>query len=271
MVGRVRGSTLPVPPVNVRVHVDVPVLVVLLALLVAGVVGCSRSLSSSPGDRNAPPSSSASSLPRCARVARNEVCWAGGPASSEPFAIDHVAPASEPLARFVPPFACTGGSDGGAERCLQRRPRHPSDEEWECSERTGVTVCRGGLAAAGVSAGKPEPGWLCGDHSFAVREGDGASVDAGAFRRICVDFAPDYPSPQGWSCRYVYVNDLPERECTRSPSTRAGDPCASGACPKGTQCVRDLCLPARPEVSCFFDTDCATSHECTFGTCRPRS
>ncbi len=149
---------------------------------------------------------------------------------------------------------------------MQRRPRHPDDGEWECSEGTGVTVCRGGLAAAGVSAGAAEPAWECGGHRLPSE-----SADAGAYPRVCVDFSPDYPSSEGWSCRYVYMNDLPERHCVRSPSTRAGDRCASGACPKGTLCVADRCVPPEPDVGCFFDRDCGSGKSCLFGTCREAS
>lgn len=160
--------------------------------------------------------------------------------------------------RTAPPWDC--GDAGAADTCVQRRPRQPDDGEWECSERSGVTVCRGGLAAAGVSAGAPERGWVCGAHR--------GVTDAGAYPRVCVDFAPDYPSAEGWSCRFAYVDDLPRRECQRSPSTRVGDPCASGACPPGTTCVGDRCLAPTPNPSCFFDAECTQGQHCLFGSCR---
>lgn len=155
-------------------------------------------------------------------------------------------------------FSCEG--EGAARRCTDAHPRQPDDGEWECSETSGVTVCRGGLAPAGVSPGSPDPGWVCGDH---VVRGD-----AGAYPRVCVDFAPDYPRAEGWTCRYAYVNDQGVRRCEPSPATRAGDPCAGGACPSGTTCASGRCLPDAPAPRCFFDTDCDAPRKCVFGSCR---
>lgn len=157
-------------------------------------------------------------------------------------------------------FTCAG--DGPARRCKDTRPRQPDDGDWECSETTGVTVCRGGLAPAGVSRGAPDPGWVCGAHAV----GGG---DAGAYPRVCVDFAPDYPAAEGWTCRYAYGSDTGgARTCEPSLATRVGDACAGSACPAGTRCASGRCLPPVPAPTCFFDQDCSPPAKCTFGTCR---
>jgi len=219
----------------------------LLVVLLLGA-GCKRAGTEAPPVR------------RCAYVHDTYVCW--GLALEGERCADGACLATKAGARpkrTATPFACSG------ERCTQTRPRQPDDGDWECSEGAGVTVCRGGLGAAGVSAGPPEEGWICGDRRV---------TDSGSYPRVCVDFAPDPPpGTTRASCHYVYSGGLGRRECTRAPEPQVGDACMVGApnaCPTGTTCIGSVCLPREPQVGCFFDQDCQGA-ACVFGTCQPRS
>jgi hypothetical protein len=130
---------------------------------------------------------------------------------------------------------CAAGS------CEQRVPRLPDDGEWECVDLDGVVVCRGGVPAAGVVAGPPDPGWTCG-----TRRGSGGPRPASSGPdRICVDLAPELPdgAARGWRCRFTH--DHGERRLCRA------DPAAAPPAPEPL-----------PPPSCWIDPDCGA------GTCR---
>lgn len=227
--------------------------------LVLVLAGCGRAERRPTAASQAASASSTETL--CTRLGPESVCWGkdGGVRCVGPSCIPEAPPPPALRPRVASPFSCDGGV------CEQERPRQPDDGEWECGEGTGVTVCRGGLMAAGVSHGSPDGRWLCGDHRV---------EDAGAYPRVCVDFSPETPGAErdagaGWSCRYAYVSNMPVRRCAQSQSTRVGDRCASGACPPGSACVSERCVPPKPDVGCFFDDECGAGRACTFGSCRP--
>jgi hypothetical protein len=121
------------------------------------------------------------------------------------------------------PFRCA------AAVCEQGQPRLPDDGEWECVELDGAVVCRGGVPAAGVVAGPPDPGWRCG-------------VRRGSSERLCVDDAPELPGP-GWRCRFTHEHG--ERRLCREDASAPPPP-----------------PPPRDPPSCWIDRDCGS------GTCR---
>jgi hypothetical protein len=150
------------------------------------------------------------------------------------------------------PFACD------AETCVQHHARAPDNGEWECVDVSGVVYCRSTGSAAGIEPGKTDPAYLCGPRR-------GGRAD----ERICVDFAPDAPTPDAaWSCAVRYQSGRAERVCRQSEEKRVGDACKLARdCPRGTTCASLHCLPARPEPACWFDTDCADGARCYFGSC----
>lgn len=136
----------------------------------------------------------------------------------------------------------------------QNHPRMPDDNEWECADLSGVVVCHRGEPAAGIVPGAADPGFVCGERRG--KQGD----------RVCVDFSPDRPKEPA-SCHFEHRAGEPARICTPGglgPLTRA---CGKG-CPFGSTCVKDVCLPLRPEPNCWLDTDCASGERCGLGTCR---
>lgn len=153
--------------------------------------------------------------------------------------------------RRAPPFRCHAG------RCYQEQPRLPDDGDWECVDLAGVALCRGGSKPAGLAATATDPGWFCGD-----RRGK-------AFERICLDLDPDLPeslpSPR---CRYELDGARLRRSCERADSPRIGARCspAENRCPAGSACLQGVCLPPRPEPSCWGDFDCGRG-TCVYGTC----
>jgi hypothetical protein len=162
-------------------------------------------------------------------------------------------------AASAPAFACDG------PRCTQRHARLPDDGEWTCVDAAGVVVCVGGARAAGIVAGPPEGGWICGERSARARDELGA--------RVCVELSPDFPDghPAGWRC-HVDNGPAPTRVCERPRAGRVEATLADGCAPArpcvdGATCVAGRCVPARPAPSCWLDTDCATG-ACRFGTCR---
>lgn len=240
--------------------------------LVLLVLGCSRADSDATprarlelGARVLPSPAPADVGERCADVADTRACWLGADAPG-------VRRVERPLPRLpsLRGYRCSGrgaerscedrrhASDAFAchgELCTQRYPRLPDDGEWECADLDGVVVCRGWADAAGVVAGRPDPGWFCGARRGAAGE------------RICVDFAPDRPNGEPWSCRFQYEPELPLRACTRGGRGPLGSACGAG-CPFGSVCVADRCLPLEPQPSCWIDKDCGDGKKCAFGTCR---
>jgi hypothetical protein len=212
----------------------------------------------------------------CADVGAARFCWDD---SGPPALVERTVPrtaATTPLgwrcagpgptrvcadrAAAAPAFACERA------RCRQRHARLPDDGEWTCVDSAGVVVCVGGERAAGIVAGSPEVGWLCGARSPRARDQLGA--------RVCVDLSPDFPDGKdaGWRCR-IENGAAPARVCERAASgAREGPALADGCdrarpCVDGATCVGGRCAPARPAPSCWLDADCATG-ACRFGTCR---
>jgi hypothetical protein len=162
-------------------------------------------------------------------------------------------------AASAPAFRCEG------PRCTQPHARLPDDGEWTCVDSAGVVVCVGGARAAGIVAGPPDVGWICGARSPRAHD------DLGG--RVCVELSPDFPdgNEAGWRCR-LENGPAPARVCERSSVGRVeaalSDACAPARpCVDGATCVAGRCVPARPAPSCWLDTDCATG-ACRFGTCR---
>jgi hypothetical protein len=217
----------------------------------------------------APEASTASDV--CTDIAATRVCWRG----ETPVIAPRTLPESSALA---PPqgWRCGGtgrdrvcedrarnggGFDCGTQRCLQARPRMPDDGEWECVEISGVVYCHSRGEGAGMPAGPRDLGWLCG-----ARHGGAAG------ERVCVDFDADRPpSTQAGEphCRFEPRFGAPQRSCTPTRALQVGSACSPPrACPDGSRCLEDLCLPERPEPSCFFDRDCGQGGRCVFGSCR---
>lgn len=203
---------------------------------------------------------------RCADVGEGRVCWKSATEAGV-VAVPRPAPPSPVPARG---YRCAGaglerecrdralGSDAfscSGDRCTQRHPRLPDDGEWECADLDSVVVCRGWSDAAGIVAGKPDPGWYCGARRGAASE------------RICVDFSADRPDAEPWSCRFQYEPGAPTRVCTRGGEPPLGRKCDKG-CPFGSVCRGERCLPLEPAPSCWSDKDCPAGDKCAFGTCR---
>jgi hypothetical protein len=157
-----------------------------------------------------------------------------------------------------------------AETCTQHHPRAPDDGAWECADIAGVVFCRGGEPAAGVVAGPVDPAFFCGP----LR---GAADDK---MRVCVDLTADRPpgAIDGWACRFEYAHGEALRVCTRSDAPVVGGRCdvatedaARASCPRGAECVRGRCLPARPPApECWLDSDCGAGRACQFAACISR-
>jgi len=152
------------------------------------------------------------------------------------------------------PFDCDRAS------CTQRYARQPDEGEWTCSDDAGVAVCIGSERASGVSSGRPDPGWICGERR-------GARDRLGA--RVCVDLSPDFPEGRasGLRCRWSYDHGA-ARVCERDPLAHAvGDACdATRPCVLGAACVAARCVPPLPRPSCALDADCGGG-ACRFGSC----
>lgn len=181
----------------------------------------------------------------CANVGAVRACWEcdGGKAPCV------VGPAT-PSPRRAATFVCQGGD------CVQRHPRLPDDGEWECIDQDGAVVCRGGEPAAGVIPGPPEVGWICGAREQGPRGPE----------KVCVDLAPDLPEGGPWRCRADHKSGE-KRVCKQAApkGPQLGEACGDG-CPTGATCVSDRCLPAKPQPTCWFDTECAGG-TCRQGTC----
>lgn len=209
----------------------------------------------------------------CADIAETRVCWRG----ETPVVVPRTLP--EP-SRPAPPQGWRCGGDGrertcedrarnggafdcGTQRCLQAHPRMPDDGEWECVEISGVVYCHSRGEAAGMQAGPSDLGWLCGP-----RHGGAAG------ERVCVDLDADRPPASARAggeqqCRFEARFGAPQRSCTPARGVQLGSACtAASVCPEGTHCLEDLCLPERPEPSCFFDRDCGANRRCVLGSCR---
>jgi hypothetical protein len=201
----------------------------------------------------------------CADVLDTRACWLG----AGPDAVRRVVRPlpSHPSTRG---FRCSGrgaervcedrrhGSDGLAcqgDRCTERHPRLPDDGEWECADLDGAVVCRSWAEAAGAVAGKPDPAWVCGPRAGAPKE------------RICVDFAPERPADEPWSCGFQHDPGQVARVCTRGGPGPLGRACGGG-CPFGSACVGERCLPLLPEPRCWIDADCGEGKKCAHGSCR---
>lgn len=158
----------------------------------------------------------------------------------------------EPRWRRAPPFHCRAG------RCVQEQPRLPDDGDWECADIAGVALCRGGSKPAGVAAAPVDPGWFCGARRGKAQE------------RVCIDLDPDFPENlEGLvRCRYELDGSRVRRLCERSDSPRVGAVCSAAEqqCPPGSSCLRGVCLPPRPEPSCWGDFDCGRG-TCVYGVC----
>ena len=144
-------------------------------------------------------------------------------------------------------------------RCRQEHLRAPDDGEWECFERWGAVVCRGGEPASGVIGGRRDKAWICGDVHSATKP-----------TRVCVDFAPDRPDDLGFgACVIEETAGGPRQVCSRKGEPSLGEPCREdAACPRGAVCAKGTCLPAMaPRPSCWLDTDCAAGELCLYATC----
>lgn len=197
---------------------------------------------------------------RCADVFDTRVCWPGVQRVTRPLpdvpsergyrcSGRDAKRVCEDHRHGADAFSCSG------ELCTQRHPRMPDDGEWECADLDGVVICRGWAEAAGVVAGKPDPAWFCGPRAGAASE------------RICVDFAPERPPGEPWSCKFQFEDGLPRRACQRGGQGPLGRACGAG-CPFGSACEKDRCLPLEPSPSCWIDKDCGEGKKCAFGSCR---
>jgi len=236
--------------------------------VLVAVVACGgeRAASRAPGE----PAPAGKDVGDCADVAQVRVCW---PADGSTPRVrlrplpDAPRPSAgwrchgrglvrrcEDRARGAGPFVCE------QDQCVQRYPRVPDDGEWECIDLKGVAVCRRGVAPAGVVAGPPDRGWRC-----------SARAGASPPERVCVDYSPDLPDDESsWRCRYEHARGQ-QRICrrVRKPARLGGVCDAQRSCPRHLSCAAGVCLPHRPDVSCWFDDDCGDGRVCRLGTCVP--
>jgi hypothetical protein len=205
----------------------------------------------------------------CSDLGVYRVCWAAAcpagvcvrprpiPSAIEPHALGYrctgagSARECAPRAERAPAFQCRGA------RCSQEQPRLPDDGEWECSDLSGVVLCRGGNEPAAVVHVSVDPGWLCGS-----RRG------AKGGERVCLDLDPDLPEKANLrACRFEIDGARSRRLCERSEKPLLGDACShSDLCPPGSECEAGICLLPRPFPSCWGDADCKLG-QCWFGTC----
>jgi hypothetical protein len=209
----------------------------------------------------------------CADVGTLRACWDAQGTPSLVARTLPLTPAASPLgwrcAWPGPTRLCVDRRAGAAaftcvgERCTQSHARRPDDGEWTCVDSAGAVACVGGQGAAGIVAGPPDVAWICGKRPD-ERPGDAFGS------RVCVDLAPDFPDGDGthWRCR-SFNGPAGTRECARATDVAVLGVRCDGArpCVDGAACVGALCVPARPEPSCWLDDDCP-SGACRFGTCR---
>lgn len=134
----------------------------------------------------------------------------------------------------------------------------PDDGEWECSDLSGLVLCRGGMAPAGLAGVNADPGWICGQRRHGKPN-----------ERVCLDLDPDLPSLESSArtCRYEILGARSRRICEARGGTRFGDPCSRNeVCPIGGSCVHGVCLPPRVTPDCWSDFDCGQGR-CSFGSC----
>jgi hypothetical protein len=205
----------------------------------------------------------------CGDLGDHRVCWSSACPSG---ACVHPRPLPGALRAVAGAYRCTGlGRERRCEprerrasafrcrvgRCVQEQPRLPDDGDWECADIAGVALCRGGSKPAGVAAASVDPGWFCGARRGKAQE------------RVCIDLDPDLPENLGASrCRYELDGSRVRRLCERADSPRVGAACwaAENQCPPGSTCLRGVCLPPRPEPSCWGDFDCERG-TCVYGVC----
>src|SRR5262249_53676340 len=137
--------------------------------------------------------------------------------------------------------------------CEQGYPRLPDDGQWECADLDGVAVCRGGVAAAGVVPGPPDPGWRC-----------GAKPDG---ERVCIDATAETPAGgRGWLCHFTHA-PIERRVCEHdAKGPPVGAPCEAGCAPD-THCAGGRCELDEPKPGCWLDEDCHGGR-CMHGSCR---
>jgi hypothetical protein len=195
----------------------------------------------------------------CADVDRARICYRGHellrvprvvPSADEPWrcAGQGSARVCRRARDAAGPFVCDDAA------CVQAWPRLPDDGEWECFERAGAVMCRGGEPPAGVVPGPGDAGWICGERS----------------PRVCVDLAPDRPESRAFAaCRYEGTSGTPRQVCVKPDEPRIGAICRDGStCPLGAVCVDGVCAPSRrPDGSCWFDADCGQGSACPFAAC----
>ena len=207
-------------------------------------------------------------LGTCADVHGARACWSGGADAGRVARVVRAVPSSLDTWRCVGERAartCRRRAGGAGAfvckdgRCEQEHARLPDDGEWECFERAGAVVCRGGEPASGVVAGRRDEAWLC-----------GTARDAAAGPRICVDLAPDRPADASLdACMMQQKGGALRQVCTQKSEPALGEGCsADDGCPRGAACERGICLPARaPRGECWLDTDCGAAGACVFATC----
>ena len=144
--------------------------------------------------------------------------------------------------------------------CTQRYPAMPDDGEWECLDRDGLVICRGGHGPAGAIAGPADTSFLC---APLARDEER--------RRVCIDARPDLPSPDGWRCRFDRDGHEDVRRCEREAdaSPRLGTRCTEAErCVEGQRCVEGRCaLASDAPPECWLDTDCEGGATCVLARC----
>ena len=247
-----------------------PILPELVWLLLSAAIACGSPPVSTDHDLRQPAAEPPAQGELCADVGAVRLCWR----AETPRLVPRVLPPGaappqgyrcggagaervcEDRGRNASAFSC------GTQRCLQQRPRMPDDGEWECVELSGVVYCHSRGAMAGASPGPADLGWLC-----------GARARAAGGERICVDLDADRPSAeQTYRCRFELQQGVAVRSCATTRGLSLGSACAVGsACPDMLTCQAGLCLPTRPNPTCWLDVDCEAAERCTLGTCIPRS
>ncbi len=137
-------------------------------------------------------------------------------------------------------FICVGA---GHSDCVQRWPRRPDLNEWDCAVSHGSTVCREHAKAAGLTpvASAAAHGYRCGPRNGHADE------------RLCVDDDPDLPDGPGpWACRFDSAQHG-ARACQRVTSDDASGRTKTELAP-----------------NCWLDEDCetpASRQRCVAGRC----
>ncbi len=156
------------------------------------------------------------------------------------------------VATLVRPFSCD------TDTCVQRFPALPSDGPTECSEVSGVVLCRTRSAPAGVVPGPDAIGWL---------SGEAPSQEPGETLQIFVDLSPQRPADLPASECHFEHRPMIHRVCRPSEGAD-GAVGGAGPCDDGLVRAGGVCVPERlPRGECWTTPDCSEGRRCVLSSC----